>query len=99
MFFKELPALCFPRGLEGQVSCSPFLPADMAWSRAARNWSCRSSSDPTAMGCDEDRAAGEPKYQEAPAEHQQDFQEGFRGGVQGNTSDKVTVLIFRLENP
>lgn len=59
----------------------PFLPADMAWSRADTNWSCRSSSDPTALGCDEDRAAGEWKRQEAPAESQQDFQEGFHSKV------------------
>lgn len=48
--------LLFPKGT-GRTG-SPFLPADMAWSRAARNWSCRSSCDPTALSCNEDSAAG-----------------------------------------
>lgn len=66
----------------------PFLPADMAWFTAARNWSCRSSSDPTALGCGEDGAAGEWKHQEAPAKNQQDFRRVFIAGFEGTPLTK-----------
>lgn len=62
---EELPAHVAweaGRGLEGRVPRSPWVRSDLAWSRAAGNWNCRSSSAPTALGCDwlrEHETAGE----------------------------------------
>lgn len=96
----------FPRGeLEGQVPRSPFLPSDLAWSRAARNWNCRSSSNSHSLvrwcagrGWNRWRtalwSAGEP-----PPSANGVFSRVFHGGFWGNTSDKVTILLFRLEDP
>lgn len=51
MLFRELSAQRFPRGLEGRVPRLPFLPSrDLAWSRAAGNWNCRSSSGSCSLG-------------------------------------------------
>lgn len=87
---------CFPRGLEGQVHPSylqtwhgPEQPGTGAAGPAVipQPWAAMRT------------VLLEWKCQEAPAKNQQDFQDGFHSGVWGSTSDKVTALIFRAENP